>query len=207
MKDPRANRPVPGGVVTSDLRPRATEGQADCVSGALACGLRDVVIELVGRAEVNRALASIPDALGQSFEEITPIGWIPVATLEAVFGAIAAQAGTNVAELHVRVARVSIERTVRTFWRMLLRFTTDQALVSRTQSIFARSYNRGRLEACVPTKGRGEITLHDWPNAPEWPIRATRIGIETVLRLAGRNDVRVTSKRTPTGAEYLATWR
>ncbi len=34
-----------------------------------------------------------------------------------------------------------------------------------------------------------------------------RIGIATVLRLAGRNDVRVDFAPTATGARYVATWR
>jgi len=59
----------------------------------------------------------------------------------------------------------------------------------------------------IPEPGRGEVELVDWPDAPEWVLRGAGIGIETVLRAAGRKDVRVAGKRTPQGVEYLATWK
>jgi hypothetical protein len=90
---------------------------------------------------------------------------------------------------------------------MLLRLTTDSALIARTPVLFGKSYNRGRLIAAIPKPGLGEIRLVDWPDPPEWPVRGTRIGIETVLRVAGRVDVRVEGQRTATGAHYQARWK
>jgi hypothetical protein len=120
---------------------------------------------------------------------------------------MAAEMRRSVSDLHTEVARLSIERTFRALWRVLLRFTTDEALMSRTPAIFARSYNRGKLESSFPAKGRAVAKLRDWRNAPEWPLRATRIGIETVLVIAGRKDVRVKCTRTDDGAEYSAVWK
>jgi hypothetical protein len=88
-----------------------------------------------------------------------------------------------------------------------LRLTTDKALISRTPVIFGKSYDRGRLEADIPKPGHGEILLLDWPDVPPWPLRATRIGVQTVLSIAGRKDVRVECTRTAAGAHYIATWR
>jgi hypothetical protein len=182
------------------------EEEPPSVSGALACGLRDVVLELVGKPQIEVALDRVSASHRRRYEGMLPVGWVPIETMEVVFSAIAAELGTTLSDLHTRVARVSIERTMRTLWRMLLRVTTDNALVSRTPTIFARSYNRGRLQAAIPTQGRAEIILVAWPNAPEWPLRATRIGVETVLRLAGRKSVRVTYDRTDDGAAYVATF-
>jgi hypothetical protein len=136
-----------------------------------------------------------------------PIGWMPIADMESVFAEMAAEMRRSVSDLHTEVARLSIERTFRALWRVLLRFTTDEALMSRTPAIFARSYNRGKLESSFPAKGRAVAKLRDWRNAPEWPLRATRIGIETVLVIAGRKDVRVKCTRTDDGAEYSAVWK
>lgn len=177
------------------------------ISGPLACGLRDVAAELVGDEVVRRAIARLAADVRTRYETATAIEWMPIAVMEEAFSAIADELGTDVASLHERVATVSVERTFRTVWRVLLRLTTDKALVSRTPVVFARSYNRGRLTAEVPRPGRSEITLFDWPNVPAWPQRATRIGIATVLRVAGRSDVRVEMAPTPTGARYVATWR
>src|SRR5262245_17973653 len=115
-------------------------GNEPHVSGALACGLRDVVAELVGASVVERALTRVSAEVQSSYQHATAIGWVPIRVLETVFGAIAYETGTTVSELHTRVARTSIDRTFRTFWRVLLRMTTDHALVARTPSIFARSY-------------------------------------------------------------------
>jgi hypothetical protein len=177
------------------------------VSGALACGLREVVGEVVGSPAIDRALARLPADVRLAYHGALPVGWVPIRVMEAVFREIAVEAGTNVADLHVRVARTSIERTFRRFLRMLLKLTTDQALVSRTPVIFARSYDCGRLEAKIAEPGRAVVTLLDWPDAPDWPLRATRVGIETVLGIAGRRDVRVSCSRTSTGAIFFASWR
>jgi hypothetical protein len=177
------------------------------LSGPLACNLRDVAAEIVGEEHVERALETVPPADRERYQTLTAIEWIPIETMERVFAAIAKEVGTDVAKLHEQVATVSIERTFRTIWRLLMKLTTDHALVSRTPKVFARSYNRGRLIAEIPAKGCGTIELVDWPDAPAWTVRATRIGIATVLRLAGRADVRVDSSPTATGARYVATWR
>lgn len=187
---------------------RVVNDQVPSISGALACGLRDVAAELVGdQAVIGRALARLPEEARIRYSTATAIEWMPIDVMEAAFTEIAGEIGSDVATFHERVANISIERTLRTVWRLLLRLTSDRALVSRTPSVFARSYNRGRLVAAIPEPGRGEISLLDWPGAPAWPIRATRIGIATVLRVAGRNDVRVDVGTTPTGARYIATWR
>ena len=164
--------------------------------------LRSIQAATAGEMRMSQGVSRVVMA-----ETATAIEWMPIVVMEEAFSAIAAEVGTDVASLHERVATVSVERTFRTVWRVLLRLTTDKALVSRTPLVFARSYNRGRLAAEVPRPGRGEITLFDWPNVPAWPQRATRIGIATVLRVAGRSDVRVEMAPTPTGARYVATWR
>jgi hypothetical protein len=183
------------------------EAELPSVSGALACGLRDVLAQVVGADQVDQALATVtPDAAAR-YRAVSPIGWLPISVLEEVFGKVAQRQGRSIGDLHVEVARTSIERTMRTLWRLLLRLTTDSALISRTPVIYGKSYNRGRLTAEIPAAGRATVTLLDWPNPPEWPLRATQIGIETVLRIAGRDDVDVRYTRTADGALYTATWR
>lgn len=178
-----------------------------CMSGALACGLRDVALEIAGAPAIARALGRVPPEPKRSYEDLLPVGWVPIATMEAVFSQIALELCTSVPELHVQVARRSVERTMRTLWRVLLRVTTDAALVSRTPAMFARSYNRGRLEARITRPGRAEIELLDWSDVPDWPLRATRIGVETVLTIAGRRPLDVLCTRTHTGALFVASWR
>jgi hypothetical protein len=178
-----------------------------CISGALACSLREIANDMLGAPTVERALERVPDPLRSAYENAVPVGWIPLSVVEAAFTELAAEEHTDIAELHERVARKSIDLTIRRFWRVLLRVTTDGALVSRTPSIFARSYNRGRVESRVVSPGRGEVRLCDWPHAPDWPLRGTRIGIEVGLSVAGRRNVQATCTRTATGALFLVNWR
>lgn len=176
------------------------------MSGALACSLRDTVCELVERDAVEQALSQLPSEVRTTYEFATTIGWVPIETMEAVFAAIASEVGRSVEELHESVARQSIERTMRTVWRLLLRVSSDQALVSRAPVLFAKAYNRGRLEAHFPRPGAAEIHLSEWPDPPAWPLRATRIGIETVLRLGGRGSVQMRVTRVDGGALFNARW-
>lgn len=179
----------------------------ESLSGALASNLRAVVTRLAGEAAVNEALQRVAEPVRRDFESITGVGWVPIASMEAVFGEIGRPRGQSVAELHEQVARISVEQTLRTVWRLLLRVTSDQALLSRAPALFARSYNRGRIEALQLMPGRGELTLQDWPNVPDWVLRGTRIGIETSLRLAGRTNAQAYYQRRPQGAVFNVTWR
>lgn len=152
-------------------------------------------------------MSAIEPRIRAQVADATPGQWIPIVSAEETFRGIAAAAGRDWPTLHGELARHTVERAYRTVWRMLLRLTSDSALVSRTPVIFGKSYNRGRLVASILFPGRGEVELVDWPDVPDWPIRGTQAGIETGLRIAGRRNVRVERKRTRTGASFIVTWR
>jgi hypothetical protein len=183
------------------------EATPPSVAGTLIQGLLAVTREVVGADAVARGLATIAPSSRFALEHAMPGGWVPISAVEEGFEAIARVTGKNVAALHGQIARISVERALKTVWRMLLRLTTDNALVSRAPVLFSKSYNRGRIVSSIVEPGVGHVELLDWPNAPEWPIRGLGFGIETVLRVAGREDVHVEGKRTATGAAYSATWR
>lgn len=177
------------------------------VAGTLIQELLVVTREVVGADAVDRGLATIAPSSRVALEHAMPGGWVPISAVEEGFAAIAGVSGKDVATLHGQIARISVERALKTVWRMLLRLTTDNALVSRAPVLFSKSYNRGRIISSISEPGMGHVELVDWPNAPDWPIRGLGIGIETVLRVAGREDIRIEGKRTASGAAYLATWR
>ena len=172
----------------------------------LAVALRDAAAEVAGAERVARALGRLSPGDRERYVGMLPIGWIPIVLMEAAFGAIASELGRDLAGFHTEVARLSVARTMRTLWRLLLRFTGERALISRTPVFYARSYNRGRLVSDVPEPGRGEIDLLDWPDAPEWTLRAVSVGVITVLEISGRPGAAVTWERTPDGAHFRATW-
>jgi hypothetical protein len=180
---------------------------APSVSGTLVSALLVVARESLGDDVVNAALDRTSSEDSERVRNALPGEWIPIRVVETAFGAIAEVAGRDLPGLHVELARVSVDRAVKSLWRLLLRFTSDEALVMRTPVIFGKAYNRGKLVPSIPSPGRGEVELREWPDVPEWAIRGTRVGIETVLRAAGRKDVRVEGHRTNGGAVYVATWK
>jgi hypothetical protein len=184
----------------------AVEDQA-CVSGTLVDGLIVVARETLGAPVVERGFAAAPADAADAVLGALPGVWVPIALAEQAFSSVAHEAGRDWALLHSELARLSVERAVKTFWRVLLRFTSDEALMSRTPVIFHKSYNRGRLVPEFTGQARAEAQLLDWPDVPDWPLRGTKSGIEVVLRLAGRKGVRVECHRTPAGATFVATWR
>ena len=127
--------------------------------------------------------------------------------MEEFYANLARGLGRRVPELHVEIGRLATERTLKTLWRVFLRFTSDEALITRCPVIFSKSYDCGRVEATVSRPGLGQVTLRDWPNVTDFPVRGLCNGITTLLTLAGRNNVatRVTT-RTSEQTVIAVTW-
>jgi len=96
---------------------------------------------------------------------------------------------------------------MRTLWRVLLRFTSAEALITRTPILYARARNIGRLEARTVAPGLAELTLTEWPGASERSIRTLAVSVETILTIAGRRNVKVGWRLTVDGAAYRVSWR
>jgi hypothetical protein len=182
------------------------EADVPSVSGTLIHSLVEVARETLGRQVFEAGFDAAPGDSGAIVRAAMPGQWLPVAAVEAAFESLAKAAGRDLPSLHLELAKISVDRALRRFWRIFLKLTSDEALVSRTPVIYAKSFNRGRLTSAVPAPGKGQVELLDWPSAPEWPVRGTRIGIEAVLSLAGRANVRADVRRTATGAIYAVTW-
>jgi hypothetical protein len=178
-----------------------------CVAGAIVLENRRALQEIVGADPIEKGLDRVARDVKEEYEGALPVSWVRITTVVEVFEAVARETGRDMPRLHLEVARIGVERAIRTFWRLLLRFTTDEWLMSRTPAIYARAYNRGRLETNITEPGQAIVRLLDWPDAPEWPIRGTTVGIDAVLRIAGRKDVKVAVERSADGAVYRATWK
>jgi hypothetical protein len=176
-------------------------------SGISVLDLRAALEELVGKDVVAQALAGLPAETRSEFTEITALSWVPLATITRAVDAIAAAARKNPEQLIDEAVRRAVERTFKTVWRVMLRFTTDAALIARTPVVYSLSRNIGRLSARVVSTGKAEVTLAEWPGVSARHVRTLGISIATVVTLAGRKEVGVTSKPTADGAVYELTWR
>lgn len=174
------------------------------MSGALMTTGREVTKEIIGVAAYERALAAVPKYVAAEYRRVTPMTWVPLSIVEPVIYAMGDAAGRDALDLQDEVARVTVERSLRTIWRLFLRFTSNEALISRMPIIFSKSYNKGRIVTSFPRADRAMIELLDWPGAPVHIIRTTRVGLEVTLRAAGRPNARINFEKTPRGFLYTA---
>jgi len=177
------------------------------ISGALVSTHIELLGGRFGSDEVIRCIDGLPADVREHLQGVIAAGWVPVKAYDVFYRTFAARVGVDVAELHTDMSRHSVERTFKTMWRLLLRLTSTEALVSRTPVLFSRAYTKGRLRAVMTTPGLAEIELDGWPDVPDIVLRGVRIAIETVLRLSGRSPVRSSVERAPEGAKIRATWK
>lgn len=170
-------------------------------------GLRRALEDIVGVNVVADALKKVPAKAREEFDPVTPMTWVPLTSVSTVVEQIAADARRPVDDLTDEAVRRAAEQMFRTSWRLLLRFTTDHALIARTPVIYSKWRNIGRLESNLLAPGHSQIVLRGWPGVNERSVRTLAVSIETVLRLAGRRAVRIDWTRTADGARFLAHWR
>jgi hypothetical protein len=177
------------------------------VSGAIVLDERKVMEKLYGEPVVAQALASMPEAQRRELEDALPVSWVSLEASDGMMIALASQLGRPPLEVHTEVVRKSVARTIHTLWRVLLHFTTDEALVRRTPLLYSKTCDLGELTSKIVAPGRAEIRLTGNPAATDLLLNGVVAGITAVLEYAGRKDVRVTYDRTPAGALFLASWR
>lgn len=177
------------------------------VHGSLVQSQVEIARSRHGNATVNRALDALTEAMRAEIAQAMPIAWVPVSSFIAYNEALAKELGTAVDVTHGELARIAIEKMIGTLWRPLLRLTGDEQLVSRTPVLYQRSYDTGALTSRFFPGNAAEASVSGWPDMPEFCIRGLRIGISTVLTLAGRKDVRIASHPTPDGALCEVSWR
>jgi hypothetical protein len=176
-------------------------------TGATIKVLRRALEDIVGVNVVASALQKLPGKIREEFDPVTPMTWVPLTTSVMAVQYVAAESRRPADDLMDEAVRRGAEQMFRTSWRLLLRLTTDHALIARTSVIYSKWRNIGQLESKLLSTGRAEIWLRGWPGVSERNVRTLGVSIETVLRLAGRRAVRIEWSRTADGARYLAFWR
>jgi len=173
-------------------------------TGVLA--MRTFFEKALGKHVVMEALASMSREGREAIELAGPLSWVPLEHVGGFNDAVARAARIDPDPLFERAVRHSTEQNFATVWRVLLRFTTDEALIARTPTMYARARNVGKLEVRSVGKGVAKIELRDFPSVTERNVRGLGISIETVMRMAGRKNARMVGKRVRGGADYDVTW-
>jgi hypothetical protein len=136
----------------------------------------------------------------------SPIPWVSVDTISTFYDLAAARLDRKVDDLHWEIGRRCVEQTFRTLWRVLLRVTTDEALIGRAPIMFAKTYAQGQLVMTTLGRGAAEMELRDWPDPPAFVTRGLCIGVSTVLRLSGRRSATVVHQPRAGRVLFAAKW-
>ncbi|HMJ54236.1 MAG TPA: hypothetical protein VK540_19280 [Polyangiaceae bacterium] len=190
---------------TARARPSAIK-VVPSAAGTTVHALKNALQELVGVELLTSALATLPSDVVEAFEPVTPMNWVPVEVIYTVVARVAEHANRPYDELMDEAVQRAGEKTLRTAWRMLLRVTADNALLTRAPILYSKWRNIGRLETKIVARGKVELFLTEWPGMSERSIRSLAVTIATVLRLAGRKGVKIQSQSTPDGAKYAVAW-
>ncbi len=177
------------------------------IAGSNLVIARRVARQFVGDEAFDAAVASLTPEERAAYLDSSVLSWVPVALIDAAMEKIARAGRVTAEELVIHVTRVSQEEMLHTIYRILMRVTTDEALIGRTNTFYSKVYDTGRLTSEFPAPGRANVTLHEWPGITPLQLVGLGAGIEATLRCAGRKEARVHGKRTPDGAIYACTWR
>jgi hypothetical protein len=175
------------------------------IFGAVIAQTRQALVEAIGQAAYERALASLPAADAEAYQHANALDWVPIRVIEAVARACGEVVGRDPMALNDEVSRIGTRRAFGSVWRAFLRFTSDEALMTRGPMLFSKTYNRGRIRTEFPSAHSARVVL-EWPGAPDLVVRTLRIAIEELLTAGGRSRVRVQTERNAAGSEYRCSW-
>jgi hypothetical protein len=169
--------------------------------------MRAVITEQYGTAPIASALANVPPDVRAEYEQMTTIAWVRSSTDYLVHDAVAAVLGREPLAFHEQVLRAAMARSFKTIWRVLLRLTSDEALIARTPGIYRRTRNIGQMVVQSNARGRAEFVLSHYPGIGARDVRSIGAGLEVVLSLTGRQQARAVARQLQDGATFTVSWR
>lgn len=176
-------------------------------NGTLLLDQLGVLRELHGDDVVDRAVGRLSPEIRRELDMILTTTWVPSEVPDTLHRYVAEELGRDPVDVRRELVRTALPRTFKTIWRVLLRFTSDQALVARAPLIYSKSFDRGQFVSRIDSPGVAQMRLAGWHNPPELELVGIATAVEVVLRLAGRRDPEVTWRRVPGGATFTATWK
>lgn len=181
------------------------EATEPSIYGAIIAQTRVVLLERIGQDAYDAALSRLPPSDADRYAHANALDWVPIRVVEAVARAAGEVTGRDWQTLNDEVSRIGSRRAFGSVWRVFLRFTSDEALMTRGPTIFGKTYSHGRVHCEFSHQGTARIVL-EWPQAPDLAVRTLRVAIEELLAAGGRSRVKVSVERNPRGATYHCLW-
>lgn len=177
------------------------------LSGGLIVDQRETLGLVLGEHGFRSVMESVSDEARIAYETAIGVSWIAADVVDEVVSAAARYVGKPVLQFHAELTRRNMDRTLGGVWRVLLRFTSDRALIQRTPVFYRKSYDVGVLDGDIPEPGYAVTTLRAYPDISDIQLVGLRVGIESVLAAAGREAVKGSHRRTGDGAVIECRWK
>jgi hypothetical protein len=164
------------------------------IFGAVLLEQRKVLAELAGDEVLEAVIAALPDDRRKEYEGLTLLSWCRHTTATEVVVRVGEAIGKRPEAFQAEVVRTGVERLFGGIWKVLLRLSSDDALIKRSALLYSKACDRGRMSAESLRAGHVRLTLSEWPDIPDLGIIALAAGIESVMRVVGRKAI-ITHRR------------
>lgn len=171
------------------------------VRGLLVLGQRRLMERMAGVAAMQAALARLEPEVRAAYEEASVLSWVPQPAVRAVTREVALAMGISPVALAERVVSASVKELCEGPWNVLLRMVSDDALIRRAATLFARSFDMGAIDCRLVDDGSLVLTLTGWPDPHEMDLASVTAGMLAALNAVGR-QARVEQRPLPDGAVY-----
>lgn len=171
------------------------------VRGLLVLSQRRLMERMAGAPTVQAALARVEPALRVAYEEASVLSWVPQPAVRAVTREVAHAMAISPVTLAERVVSASVKELCDGPWNVLLRMVSDDALIRRAATLFARSFDAGELASRALEDGSLVLTLTGWPDVDEMDRASVAAGMLATLGAVGRS-AQVEQRALPDGAIY-----
>jgi hypothetical protein len=185
---------------------RIGEGEEPGIIGTSFLAFTDAVAKVHGPRVLSAARERMTDDQRAEMDVTTPITWVRATTMTAWVLALAEAARTSAFDLIEECARLATRDSFTTVWRVFIRFTSAEALVSRTPLIYSRTRNTGKLEVETITSSKAKLVLSGWPGVIDSQLHSLAVSIRTILELSGRRSPICRFERTDDGGVFDVRW-
>lgn len=175
-------------------------------SGAMLLNLWLALREIVGAEAYEAGLASLAESEREEIVSAQAISWVRMRTSFALVEAAAKAAKRDPEKVYDEAVKRSVVLTYRGVWKVLLRFTSADALLTRASMMYSKSRNWGKMSAALLGPGRAELRVTEWPQMHDRWIRSIAISSATILELTGQRKAEYSYNQTRDGAVIRMRW-
>lgn len=166
--------------------PTPTGSRDTRIFGAVLLEQRKVLAEIAGDELFDSIVRDLPEDLREEYESLTLLSWCRHTTATEVVVRVGRALGKRPEVFQAEVVRAGVERLFGGIWKVLLRLSSDDALIKRSALLYSKACDRGHMAAESLGPGHVKLTLSEWPDIPDLAIIALAAGIESVLRVVNR---------------------